>query len=206
MKPIRLLIVDDHFFVRSGLTTSLSTEPDMQIVGEAENVPAAIKAYQELRPQVTLLDLRLADASGLDALREIRRQDPVAAVLVFSVEETEEDIFRSHEAGSMGYLSKSAPRRELLAAIRSVASGKHHFSTAAETLIRERNARTGLSPRELDVLRLIVDGLANKEISTQLGIAENTVKVHVARLLEKLDAPDRTAAANQAIRRGLVRV
>jgi DNA-binding NarL/FixJ family response regulator len=206
MKKIRLLIVDDHFFVRSGLAASLAPEPDLTIAGEAETVPAAITAWEELRPDVTLLDLRLGAASGFDVLRAIRLADPAAAVLVFSVEETEEDIYQAHEAGALGYLSKSAPRRDLLAAIRALAAGKRSFTPAAEALIKHRHIRTGLSARELEVLRLIADGQSNKLIAAGLGIAENTVKVHVARLLEKLDAPDRTSAAKQAIQRGLVRL
>ncbi len=206
MKKLRLLIVDDHFFVRSGLSASIAPEDDLLVVGEAESVAAATSAWRELRPDVTLLDLRLGEDTGLDALREIRSLDPAAAVLVFSVDQTEEDIFRAHEAGAMGYLSKSALRRDLLAAIRAIGSGQRHYSHAAESVIRERSARTGLSSRELDVLRLIVEGLPNKLIAGRLGIAENTVKVHVAHLLEKLDAPDRTTAARQAIQRGLVRV
>jgi DNA-binding NarL/FixJ family response regulator len=204
MNTIRLLIVDDHFFVRSGLTTSLGPEPDLEIVGEAENVASAVAAWELHRPAVTLLDLRLAEGSGLDALREIRALDEGAAVLVFSVEETEEDIFRSHEAGAMGYLAKSAPRRELLLAIRTVASGQRYFSPVAEALIRERKSRTGLSTRELQVLHVVVDGLSNKEIAERLGIAENTAKVHVARVLEKLGAQDRTTASKIAIQRGFV--
>ncbi len=206
MKSIRLLLVDDHFFVRSGLTTSLSSEPDLIIVGEADSVASAITAWEQLRPDVTLLDLRLADGSGMEALRAIRAQDPNAAVLIFSVEETEEDIYRSHEAGAAGFLSKSAPRRELLHAIRVIASGQRYFSPTATALIQQRQTHTGLSARELEVLHLIVAGLTNKLIADRLGIAENTVKVHVARLLEKLNAPDRTSAAKQALQRGLVRL
>lgn len=204
--PIRLLIVDDHFFVRAGLANSLADEPDLLLAGEAGSVAEAVRAYDELRPDVILLDLRLPDGTGAEALAEIRARHPDARAVVFSVDETEEDIWSAHEAGALAYLPKSASRQELLAAVRAAAAGREYFPPAIAARLRERRARTALSARELDVLRLVVAGESNKLIADQLGIAQNTVKIHVTHLMAKLGAPDRTSAAKLAVQRGLVRI
>lgn len=203
---IRLLIVDDHFFVREGLTNSLREEADLMIAGEAVNAADAVQTYRLLQPDVILLDLRLPDCSGTEALTEIRKIDPQAVAVIFSVDETEEDIYRAHEAGAMGYLSKSAPRQQLIEAVRTVANGRPYFPPAIAERLRERNARPPLSPRELEVLRQVVLGESNKLIADRLHIAENTVKIHVTHLMAKLGAPDRTSAARIAVQRGLIRL
>lgn len=209
MKPparIHLLIVDDHFFVRAGLANSLREEPDIVVAGEAGSAEEAVRAYEILRPDVVLLDLRLPDGNGTDALMEIRAQHPEARALIFSVDETEEDIFQAHEAGALGYLPKSSPRQQLLEAVRTVATGRPYFPAAIAERLRERKARAPLSPRELDVLRLVVAGESNKLIGDRLGIADNTVKIHLTHLMAKLGASDRTGAAKIAVQRGIVRL
>ncbi|MBB5352062.1 two-component system NarL family response regulator [Haloferula luteola] len=203
--PLRILIVDDHFFVRAGLKSSLESEPDLTICGEAANAAEALLAHSTLRPDLILLDLRLPDRDGLDLLEHLKNRDPSTQVIVFSVDETETDIARALEAGAAGYLPKSSPRSQLLAGIRAVAEGGTSFPPTIAAKFREHRSRTPLSPREREILHLIVDGQPNKLIAAALGISENTVKLHVSNLLAKTDAPDRTSIVKLAIQRGWVR-
>lgn len=206
MRRIRLLLVDDHFMVRLGLSGSLASEPDFTIVGEASDGAGALRAFRTHTPDVTLLDGRLPDSHGVDVLKQMLAERPDARVVLLSVDETEEDIHRALEAGARGYLPKSLPREELLAAIRAVHAGAIHLPAAIATRLAERNRRAVLSARELEVLHLVALGHANKVIAAKLNLAEITVKVHVSHILGKLGAPDRTRATTLAIERGLVRL
>lgn len=203
-QKIRLLLVDDHFIVRMGLAGSLNQEPDLQVVAEADSGGSAVAAYLEHRPDVTLMDGRLPDFHGSVAVTRIRESDPDARVILISIDETEEDIHRAVSAGVRGYLPKSVARSELLEAIHAVATGGTYFPASIAARMEARKDRPELTPRELDVLRLVALGRANKQIADELGIAEITAKVHVSRIMEKLGAPDRTRAVTLAMELGLV--
>lgn len=207
MKPnskIRLLLVDDHFIVRMGLAGSLNQEVDMEVVAEADTGEGAVAAFSKQLPDVTLMDGRLPDFHGSVAVAKIRENHPDAKIILISIDETEEDIHRAVTAGARCYLPKSVARVELLNAIRRVAAGEAYFPPAVAARIAARKDRSELTARELDVLRLVAMGRANKQIADELGIAEITAKVHVSRILEKLGAPDRTRAVTLAMELGLV--
>ncbi|MEO5917811.1 MAG: response regulator transcription factor [Luteolibacter sp.] len=205
MTPLRLLIVDDHFFVRTGLRSSLENEPDIELCGEASTAEEALERIGTLAPDLVLLDLRLPDRDGLEVLEKLATMIRPPAVIVFSVDDSETDIARAVANNASGYLPKSAPRAELLAAIRKVAGGGRYFPPEIAMKLREHRTRIPLSPRESEILHLIVDGQPNKLIAAALGISENTVKLHVTHLLAKTGAPDRTSVVKIAIQRGWVR-
>ena len=203
---IRILIVDDHFMVRMGLASTLNDEDDMQVVGEASTAKEAVQRYRQLLPDVTLMDLRLPDADGSSAIRTIREQFSSARILVLSVNQSEEDICESVEAGAMGYLPKSVEPRDLLQAVRSLHQGKQCFPPDIASRITEREKRPKLTPREQQVIELLVKGLSNKEIARALDISPRTAKLHVCNVLDKMDVLDRTQAVTAAIQRGLVQL
>lgn len=202
---IRLLIVDDHFCTRMGLTSTVRLEPDMQVVGEASCGREALDLYHQHTPDVTVLDGMLPDMHGTDVAREIVKAHTGARLMMFSVDETEEDIHRAVAAGVFAYLPKTSPRDEFIAAIRNVAAGRRYFPRAIQEKLRERNCHAGLSQRELEVLKAMAKGLPNKVIAADLGVSAETVKTFVARILEKLDVEDRTQAVVEAIARGWLR-
>lgn len=203
---IGLLLVDDHLVVRIGLRSLLETQSDMTILAEAAGGVAAIGAFEKHRPDVTLMDLRMPDMSGPEATAAIRRKSPSARVLVLTTYDNDEDIFRAVEAGAAGYLVKNTDSGPLLETIRAVHAGTYKLPQAVADKLAQRRAAPELTPRELEVLLLIVKGQANKEIAATLGLAENTVKNHVKMILEKLRVADRTQAATTALQRGLVRL
>jgi DNA-binding NarL/FixJ family response regulator len=200
---IRLLLVDDHLVVRVGLRSLLETQPDMAVVAEASGGAAAIEAFAKHRPDITLMDLRMPDLSGTDATAAIRKQFPAARVLVLTTFDNDEDIYRALEAGAAGYLLKNTEGTPLLATIRAVHAGTYQLPAPLAARLAQRRAAPELTPRELEVLLLIIKGQSNKEIGSSLNLAENTVKNHVKMILEKLGAADRTQAATTALRRGL---
>jgi two-component system NarL family response regulator len=206
MVKIRLLLVDDHFVVRIGLRSLLETQPDMTVIGEVASGSAAVGAYAKLQPDVVLMDLRMPDMNGAEATAAIRRTDPAARVLVLTTFDNDEDIFRGLESGAAGYLVKNTESGPLLETIRSVYAGKYALPAKIAARLAQRRAAPELSPRELEVLLLIVKGNSNKEIGATLGLAENTVKNHVKMILEKLGVADRTQAATTALQRGLARL
>ncbi len=201
---MRLLLCDDHFVVRSGLAASLSLEDDMEIVAEASTVPEVLDAYAAEKPDLILMDLQLGEGSGIDATEQIRKADPNARVLMFSSFARDEDIHRAILAGALGYLRKTAPREELLEAVRTVAAGHRHLPPEIAARLADRIGRPDPSPREREVLILISKGNSNKEIASELGLSEETVKHHISNLLTKLEARDRTQAVTEALRRGLL--
>lgn len=203
---IRLLLVDDHLVVRIGLRSLLETQPDMTVVGEAAGGVAAVEAFTKHQPDITLMDLRMPDLSGTHATAAIRQKFPDARILVLTTFDNDEDIYRALEAGAAGYLVKNTDSGPLLETIRAVHARTYRLPPAIAARLAQRQAAPELSPRELEVLLLIVKGQSNKEIGATLGLAENTVKNHVKMILEKLGVSDRTQAATTALQRGLARL
>jgi DNA-binding NarL/FixJ family response regulator len=202
--PLRLMLVDDHFVVRAGLASSLALEPDVSVVAECGSGEQAIESYREHRPDVVLMDWRLAGMSGVEATAAIRAEFPDAKVVSFTIYEGEEDILRAVEAGVAGYLPKSSSRQEILTALRAVHAGETVFPAAIAAKLSAARTRGKLNDREMTVLRAIVRGRSNKEIASELGLAEVTVKLHVGRILEKLGVLDRTQATATALKRGIL--
>ncbi len=203
-KKISVLIVDDHFMARMGLSVPINGEPDMTVVAEARNAAETITFYRKHRPDVVTMDYMMPDQNGVEATRTLIAAFPEAQIIMLSGRDGEEDIHRAVEAGVRGYLTKAAERDEVLAAIRTVHQGGRVFPPDVAAKLAARKEREPLTERELNILRLIVDGRSNKEISTTLHMSEGLVKLHVSLILEKLGAPDRTRAATLAIARGIV--
>jgi DNA-binding NarL/FixJ family response regulator len=203
---IRLLLVDDHFVVRVGLRSLLETQPDIAVVAEASGGKAAIEAHARHQPDVTLMDLRMPDLGGAEATAAIRKAQPSARILVLTTFDNDEDIYRALEAGAVGYLLKNTDGDPLLATIRAVHAGTYQLPRELAARMAQRQTAPELSPREREVLQLIVNGQSNKEISATLGLAENTVKNHIKTILDKLGVADRTQAATTALQRGLARL
>lgn len=205
-RPIRLLLVDDHFVVRSGLAASLELEEDLKVVGELGDACDLLSEFTKCGPNVVIMDLQLPVISGVEAAAKLLREEPEARVLIFSTFARDEEIQAALKAGALGYLQKSSSREELLHAVRTVADGRHYLPPEIELRLRERAAGPEITPRELEILRLVAGGNANKEIAAILGIGDDTVKQHVSRILQKLNVNDRAQATAEAIRRGLVSV
>ena len=203
-KPICILVVDDHFMVRMGLTASLNAEPDMEVVAEAGSGEAALEAYKRHRPNVVIMDVRLPGMNGVAATAAILREFPNACILMLSTHAGEEEIYRSMQAGARGYVLKSVMREDLLRAIRDVHAGKRHLDPIVASHLAERISHRSLTSREIEVLRMVARGWGNKEIANALNIAEVTVKLHVSHVLEKLNVKDRTEAATAAVQRGII--
>jgi DNA-binding NarL/FixJ family response regulator len=202
---IRLLLVDDHLMVRMGIKGWVERSIDIELIAEAGNARDAMTLIEAHDPSVILLDLQLPDLHGIEATRQILERWPHARILMLSVDETEESIHAAEQSGALGYVAKSVNRQELLTAIRTVAAGERHFEGNIGERLAIRALRVGLSAREIDVLRLVALGKANKEIAQALGLSLFTVKNHLAHILSKLDAPDRTRAVTIAMERGLLR-
>jgi two-component system NarL family response regulator len=203
-KPIRILVVDDHFMVRMGLTASLNVEPDMEVVAEVGTGEAALKAYNEHRPNLVIMDVRLPGMSGAETTAAILREFPDACILMLSTHSGEEEIYRAMQSGARGYVLKSVMREDLLRAIREVHEGKRHLDPIVASHLADRIAHRSLTSREIEVLKMVAKGFGNKEIATALNIAEVTVKLHVSHVLEKLNVKDRTEAATAAVQRGII--
>ena len=209
MRPppkIRLLLVDDHFMIRAGLRGSLDQEPDMVVVAEARSAGEALELYRAEKPDVVLMDGRLPDRHGVVATALLKEEFPEVRVILVSIDEGEEDVYRAIEAGVQSYLPKSVERDELLTAVRRVHAGGRYFPAPVAARQMERRRREALSTRETEVLRYVMKGFANKQIAIELKITEATVKAHVSSVLEKLNAPDRTRAVTIAIERGIFRL
>lgn len=203
---ISLLLIDDHFVVRSGLVASLELEDDLKVVGEADRGEHAAKLFAQKKPDVVLMDVQLPGISGIEATAALMREHPTARVLIFSTFARDDEIQAALKAGALGYLQKSSSRGDLLAAIRSVAKGERSLPPEIAQRLKDRLAEPEITPREREILTLITRGNANKEIAATLGIGEDTVKQHVSRILVKLKVNDRAQATAEAIRRGLVTV
>jgi DNA-binding NarL/FixJ family response regulator len=202
--PITVLIVDDHFVVRSGLITALELESDIRVVAEAESTAEALAAYQTHRPRVVLMDLQLAEDRGIAATVAIRGIDPQARILIFSNFSRIDELQAALDAGALGYIPKSGPRDGLLSALRTVARGVRSLPPEIARRLTEVRLGPAITAREREVLTQIAAGLANKEIAAKLNISEFTVKRHVGQILDKMGVNDRAQAVVEAIRRGLV--
>ena len=203
-KKIRILTVDDHPLLREGIAAIIKSQPDMMLVAEAANGRDAIERFKEHQPDVTLMDLRLPDMSGLDAMAAIRADFRDAAVIILTTFEGDVEIQRALERGARGYMLKSAPPNELIEAIRQVAAGKKRIAAEIAAQLAEHLSDEGLTLREIEVLREVAGGSRNREIGARLFISEETVKVHVKHIMEKLGASDRTQAVAIAVRRGII--
>jgi DNA-binding NarL/FixJ family response regulator len=201
---IRVLCVDDHVVVREGIEAILSLQRDMLLVASASTGREAVNQYRSVRPDVTLMDLRLPDMMGFDAIRAIKAEFPNAKIIVLSSYEGDADIRKAMEAGAQGYVAKGMARDELLEMIRTVHAGKRRIPSALAQTIAEHVSDDELSPRELEVLQLVSAGKRNKEIAAELSVVEDTVKMHVRNVLSKLRASDRTEAVTIALRRGIL--
>jgi len=203
-KKIRLLIVDDHFVVRIGLVTSLQTAPDLSVVAEASTGRQALELYRKHLPDVVLMDLRMPDLSGVQTTIALRKEFPDAKVIIFSSHDAQEEIFRAFQAGACGYLLKDALGEDLSKAIKTVVAGRKHIPPEIARVLAEHTQGSELTARELDVLRLLIKGLSNREIGDLLGFTEHTAKFHVKNILGKLEVSDRTEAATAAFQRGIL--
>ena len=200
---IRLLIADDHPVVRDGLAGVIEEQDDMVVVGQAGTGPEALALFQEHRPDVTLMDLRMPGMNGVETILAIRQQFPAARTIILTTYDTDEDIYRGLQAGAKAYLLKDVSRQILLETIRAVHAGQTPVSSEVGAKLAGRVSYEQLSDRELEVLRLLVKGLNNQEIAGMLFIAESTVKFHVNHILSKLNVGDRTQAVITALKRGL---
>lgn len=214
VEAIRILIADDHPVVREGLFAMLSRQSDFEVVGEARDGVEAVNKAKELSPEVVLMDLRMPELDGVEAMNQIKSAKPNTKFIILTTYSDDDYIFRGIEAGARGYLLKDAPREELFKAIRAVHRGESLIQpvVASKVLDRltelSRRAPSGeeLSERELEVLRLMAKGAANKEIGAELSIAQSTVKTHISTIFQKLGVNDRTEAVTEALKKGIIRL
>lgn len=201
---IRVFSVDDHPLLREGIATLINNEADMTMVAEATNGLEAIQGFREHQPDVTLMDLRLPDMSGIDAMMAIISEFPAARIIMLTTFEGDVEIQRALDAGARGYLLKSMPPPDLLDVIREVHAGKKRVPPEVASQLAEHLGEESLTEREIEVLRAIADGNRNRDIAQMLSISEETVKVHIKHIMEKLSANDRTDAVGIALRRGII--
>jgi DNA-binding NarL/FixJ family response regulator len=204
VNSIRILAVDDHPLFRQGIAALLATQPDMSLVAEASNGRDAIQQFRAHRPDITLMDLQMPEMNGLDALTTIRGEFPEARIIVLTTYTGDVQVLRAMKVGARAYLLKNLLDKELLETIRAVHAGKKTLSAEASFELAEHSTDEVLTPAEVDVLRLIATGNANKEIAARLSITEETVKGRVKNILSKLNANDRTHAAMIGVKRGII--
>ena len=214
MEAIKILIADDHPVVREGLIAMLSREVDFKVVGEAKDGAEAVNKAKELSPDVVLMDLRMPEMDGVEAMRQIRSAMPDIKFIILTTYSDDDYIFSGIEAGARAYLLKDAPREDLFKAIRSVYRGESLIQPVVASKLLDRFSQLSrrkpsgeeLSERELEVLCLMAKGAANKEISAELNIAQSTVKTHITNIFQKLGVNDRTEAVTQALKKGIIRL
>lgn len=202
--PIRILLVDDHPIVRTGLAAIVSSQPDMEIVGQTGSAREALELHAKTRPDVTLMDLKLPGMSGVEAIRVLRQRRGDVKVLVLTTYDGDEDIYQALMAGAAAYIIKGMSHDLLLQGIRQVFQGKEYLPTEISRAVEQRSTQEDLSARERQVLSLIASGHSNRDIANQLGVTEGTVKCHVGVILSRLGVKDRTQAVIVAARRGFV--
>jgi len=205
-QKLRVMSVDDHPLLREGIAAIINNESDMTMVAQASGGREAIQCYRETRPDVTLMDLRLPDISGIDAMIAIRSDFPDAQIVMLTTFEGDVEIQRALAAGARGYILKNMPPKELVAAIRRVRAGKKMIPAEVAAQLAEHVSEDALTEREIDVLRHVAGGNRNRDIAGLLFIAEDTVKVHMKHIMEKLGATDRTEAVTIAVRRGIIQL
>ncbi len=205
-KKIRILSVDDHPLMREGIAAIINDEEDMSVIAEVANAKSAAKVFRASQPDVTLMDLRLPDGSGIDVMIDILAEFPDAKILMLTMFDGDAEIQRALKAGARGYLLKSMPSEELIRVIRRVHAGKKHIPTEVAENLAEHLGEETLTPREIEVLQLVATGKRNREIGEKLFITEETVKVHIKHIMEKLYAADRTQAVAIALRRGIIQL
>ncbi|MEM1367314.1 MAG: response regulator transcription factor [Cyanobacteria bacterium P01_H01_bin.15] len=205
-KIIRIVIADDHPIVREGLVAVLNAHANMTVVGEASNGREAIELFRKHEPDIALLDLRMPEMGGVEAIRTIRSEYPDACIIMLTIYDTDEDIYQGLRAGAKAYLLKETPCEELVEVIQIVSEGSRYIPRAIGEKLAARTERPSLSDRELDVLKLLGNGKSNKAIALELTISENTVRFHVNNLLRKLNARDRTTVVVNALRNGTIKL
>jgi DNA-binding NarL/FixJ family response regulator len=203
---IRVLAVDDHALLRDGIAALIGNQTDMELVGEASNGREAVELFRQHQPDVTLMDLQMPEMGGIDALSAIRGEFPEARIIVLTTYAGDVQVFRALKAGARAFLLKGLLRKELLETIRAVHAGQKRLPPEIAAEIAEHATDDTLTRREIDVLRLIAGGNANKEIAAQLSLTEETVKGHVKNILAKLDANDRTHAVTIGLKRGIIEI
>lgn len=206
MNDIKVLVADDHELMRAGLVAIIDMQPDMEVVGEASDGEKACQLFHELEPDVVLTDLKMPKLEGLGVILRLREETPECKIIVLTTFDGDEDIYRCLKAGAKGYLMKDTPRAQLLDAIRAVDSDEQFISSHIAQILSSSLDRERLTPRELDILTRIAEGLANKQIGAKLGITEGTVKTHVNSIMQKLGASGRTEAVVTAAKRGFIRL
>ena len=203
---IRVLCTDDHLIVREGIELIINQQSDMTVIASAATGEEAITMYRTHKPDVTIMDLQLGTMSGVEAIRAIRHEDPQARIVVLTMYQGDEDVYRAMQAGASTYLFKDTISDDLIRVIRDVNAGEHPVTPAVEARLAERASRPALTRRELQVLTCISRGMRNREIGDALGVAEDTVVVHIRNIFWKLNVKDRTEAAHVALRRGIIHV
>jgi len=201
---LKVMIVDDHYIVRSGLVAALESAGGVSVVGEAERGDEVVAVYRQCKPAVVLMDLQLPGLSGVEATRALLEHDREARVLLFSTFVRDDELQAAFDAGALGYLSRAAKRDELIVALQRVAAGEMHVPGTVMRRLAAQRIAPAITPKEREVLARIAAGQANKEIATDLDVSEDTVKRHVSNILQKLEVNDRAQAAVEAIRRGIV--
>ncbi len=201
---IRVLIVDDHPLLREGISIVLAQEKDMLLVGAASTGGEAVTLYATTRPDLVLMDLRLPDMSGIDAMTAIRASSPRAKVVILTTFEGDAEVSRALSAGAAGYLLKSMPRKQIVEALRQVLAGRRRIAPTVADSLAEHLGQEALSQREITILLRVAEGDRNKEIAARLFLSEETIKSHMKNILEKLGASDRTQAVSIAVRRGIM--
>jgi len=204
-KKIRILLADDHMAIRMGLMTAIGDAPDMEVVADVEDGAEAVEVYRKQRPDVTVLDLRMHGMGGVDTIRALRNECGTVKILVYSNYAKGEEVYQAIKAGASGFVVKEMALEKLLDAIRAVHAGEQYIPQQIATRIGER-LLAQLSPREMEVLKLVAKGLSNKEIAAQLGLVVGTVKIHIANIFSKLGVSDRTQALVVSVKRGIIEI
>ena len=203
-EPIRMLIVDDHPLLQEGIALVVDHEPDMQVVGSASTGRESIELFQKIRPNLVLMDLRLPDMSGIDAMVAIRAKSPTAKVIILTTFEGDAEVNRALKAGASGYLLKTMPRKEIVDSIRQIHAGRRRIDPGVAANLAEHMGQEALSQREIGILKQVAEGSRNKEIAAHFSLSEETIKSHMKNILEKLGPADRTQAVSIAVRRGIM--